>query len=322
MGTSGGRCREAPTAYCGGVDGGASESTVALVALLAATKRQWSEVRADLDEQEPLTLLRSEVHADLLTDAVGIAIDRARAQIENWERDGIRLTSPYESDYPDQLRTVHDYPPILFLRGARAANDIDSVAVVGTRQPSAGALAFIREVVPLIAADGHPVVSGLALGVDAAAMRASLEVGNRTIGIIGTGINRSYPAPNKDLQAEIARSHLLISQFWPDAPPTRTSFPMRNHVMSAFSSMTLIVEAGEHSGTRIQARAATRHARPLIITRAVQQQTQWAKDLIAQQFDVRVVGSAAETIDAIRAIRARDGSDPEWEMGSLSSALI
>jgi DNA processing protein len=150
-------------------------------------------------------------------------------------------------------------------------------------------------------------------------MEASLRVGNRTIGIIGTGIRRTYPRENVELQEKVAREHLLLSQFWPDAPPTQQSFPMRNHVMSAFSSMTLIVEAGENSGTRIQARAATKHARPVIITRAVYQGTNWAKELVARQLDVTVVSTPAEARDAVSEISSRDDLPPVWSERTLTA---
>jgi DNA processing protein len=301
----------------GGVD---NSTTVALVALLGATKRKWSDVRADLEETFPEELLLRELHPDLISDHVGEAIAAAKLQIDLWRQQGISVSSPYSADYPPQLRSVHDYPPLLFTRGEFSTRDYESVAVVGTRNPSVGALRFIDDVVPLIAGDGHPVVSGLALGVDAAAMRASLAIHNRTVGIIGSGINTAYPAANRELQEQVAREHLLVSQFWPDAPPTQHTFPMRNHVMSAFACLTLIVEAGENSGTRIQARAATQHARPLILTSAVYSQTQWAKDLVARRLDVTIVSSAEQAIAAIREIRGRESQPPVWTAHALSLA--
>lgn len=292
-------------------------ATVALVALLSSTKRGWSDVRLELLENDPETLLWQEVGTDLFGGGAEELMHDAEDKMRSWREAGISVLSPYSADYPGQLRSVHDYPPLLFARGVFDTADQDAIAVVGTRHPSAGALRYIDQVVPMLADANLPVVSGLAMGVDAAAMKASLRSANRTIGIIGTGLNRSYPSANADLQRYIAEHHLLLSQFWPDAPPTKQSFPMRNHVMSAFSSMTLIVEASENSGTRIQARAATRHARPLIVTRAVYQETQWAKELVAQRFDVSVVGDASETLEVVRAIRARGAAAENWADAAL-----
>src|ERR1700744_4410475 len=96
------------------------------------------------------------------------------------------------------------------------------------------------------------VVSGLARGIDTAAHRAALDAGGRTVAVIGTGIGRVYPAENRGLQNEIADRGLLISQFWPDAPPQKHTFLMRNATMSGYGLATVVVEAGEHSGARAQ----------------------------------------------------------------------
>src|SRR5699024_12355289 len=104
---------------------------------------------------------------------------------------------------------------------------------------------------------------GLAEGVDSAAHRAALDCGGRTVAVLGTGINRCYPRQHKELQEEVAKRGLLLSQFLPDAPPTKTSFPMRNAVMRGYAAATIVVEAGEYSGARIQARYALAHGRPL-----------------------------------------------------------
>jgi DNA processing protein len=293
-------------------------NTTALVALLQQTRRPWADVREDLTERSAIELLHSEMPPALFGGLFEEAIEEAQRQVEEWEADGIGVSSPFSANYPSQLRSVHDFPPLLFSRGQFRLEDSRAIAVVGTRKPSDGALRFIDELVPQLAQEGHTVVSGLARGVDSAAMRASLRAGNRTVGIIGTGIRRHYPAENRELQDEVASRHLLLSQFWPDAPPTKQSFPMRNHVMSAFSQLTLIVEATEQSGTRIQARAATRHARPLVITRAVFVGTDWAKELVRQRFDVTVVGSASEALRAVQEINERATRTPVWEHASLS----
>lgn len=273
-----------------------------------------------LDDELPSQILRRVIAPSLLDEEISGSLDDANQHLDAWRTSGIRVTSPFSEEYPAQLRGVHDYPPLLFSRGSFLRSDDSSVAIVGTRAPSEGALRFIRHLVPLIAERNITVVSGLARGVDSAAIVASMERGNRTVGIIGTGLNRYYPKENHDLQDSLADSHLLLSQFWPDAPPTKQSFPMRNHVMSAYSGLTLIVEAGENSGTRIQARAATKHARPLIISRAVYTQTQWAKDLVAQRFDVTVVADPAEAIAAIDNIRVRRSRPSAWIEGSLTLA--
>lgn len=299
-----------------------NRETLALVALLQRDKAKWSDIRMQLEETSATELLRRTSAVTLLDDPVAEGMATAEEQASAWTGSGIQLNSIYDPDYPVQLRMVHDFPPLLFSQGSFCENDAASVAVVGTRNPSEGALAFIAEVIPLIAYRGHTIVSGLARGVDSAAMRASLATGNRTVGVLGTGIRNYYPAENRELQDEVAANHLLLSQFWPDAPPTRQSFPMRNVVMSGFSGLTLIVEASENSGTRIQARAATKHGRPLIISRAVYLQTKWGRDLVDRGLDVTVVGNAREAVNAVEDIFGRRATLDARPTLALSAAGV
>jgi DNA processing protein len=176
------------------------------------------------------------------------------------------------------------------------------VSVVGSRQASARGLEIARSVATGLANRGITVISGLAKGIDTAAHRAALDVGGRTVAVIGTGINQSYPAENKDLQARIAREGLVLSQFWPDAPPTKQTFPMRNAV-SGFGLATIVVEAGEQSGARIQARKAVAHGRPVILTDLVTTANKWPHELIGQP-GVHVAHGTAEIMAVVESIVA------------------
>ncbi|TDC86842.1 DNA-processing protein DprA, partial [Actinomadura sp. 7K507] len=126
------------------------------------------------------------------------------------------------------------------------------------------------------------VVAGLAAGIDTAAHRAALDSDGRTVAIIGTGINKVYPKENRDLHSEISSRGLLLSQFWPDAPPQKHTFLMRNATMSGYGIATVVVEAGEHSGARAQARMAVEHGRPVILTGLVVTNNQWARALVGR----------------------------------------
>jgi DNA processing protein len=147
------------------------------------------------------------------------------------------------------------------------------------------------------------VIAGLAAGIDTAAHKAALVRGGRTVAIIGTGIRKQYPAENRQLHEEITGTGLLLSQFWPDAPPTRWSFPMRNATMSAYGYATVVVEAGEKSGTRIQAREAVAHGRPVILSSVVARGTSWGRDLVAQP-GVYVAETPEQVMDQLDAILA------------------
>ena len=118
---------------------------------------------------------------------------------------------------------------------------------------------------------------------------------------LGTGISRAYPAENRGLQEEIAVGGLLLSQFWPDAPPQQRNFPMRNATMSGYGLATIVVEAGEHSGARIQARLAVEHGRPVILTSDVVERNAWAQAL-ATRPGVAVAGSLRAVMASVSPI--------------------
>ncbi len=193
-------------------------------------------------------------------------------------------------------------PPFLFYEGDLRADD-DGMSVVGSRAITERGRAFAQATAEFLVSEGLTVIAGLAEGIDTAAHRAALDAGGRTVAFIGTGISRRYPAKNAALQEEIAQRGLVLSQFYPDAPPTKSSFPMRNASMSGYGLATIVIEAGEHSGTRIQARLAGEHGRPVILTSDVVESTQWGRALAAAPH-VSVVSNLAEMQDAVRSIRS------------------
>lgn len=183
---------------------------------------------------------------------------------------GVRIHGAGE--YPTSLRDARDPVELLYFQGWwDVVNTQRSVAVVGTRKVSDdGAKRTIRLVRQLVE-HNYTVVSGLAEGVDTLAHRTAIEVGGWTIAVVGTPLNYYYPKENQDLQREIAREFLLISQVpvvryaRQDYRKNRLFFPERNKTMSALTQATIIVEAGETSGTLIQAQAAFEQGRKLFI---------------------------------------------------------
>jgi DNA processing protein len=176
-------------------------------------------------------------------------------------------------DYPDRLR-IAEYPvELLYFQGWwELVNSPRSVAVVGTRRPSEDGLSRTRKLVKALLQDDFTIVSGLATGIDTVAHTTAIEIGGRTIAVLGTPLSRSYPAANAKLQKEIAAHHLVISQvpvkrYANQANPTfnKFFFPERNITMSALTDATIIVEAGETSGTLVQARHALKQGRKVFI---------------------------------------------------------
>lgn len=206
-------------------------------------------------------------------------VDAALADLDAWEAAGIQVLTILDEDYPGSLRDIHEAPPILFGQGEVRDADV-GVSVVGSRQASRLGLSIATAVATALAREGLTVISGLASGIDTAAHTAALAAGGRTVAVVGTGLQRYFPTENRQLQIEIAERGLVLSQFWPDAPPHRTSFPIRNATMSGLGIATFVAEAGEKSGARIQARKAVEHGRPVILSNAVVESNLWAKKLI------------------------------------------
>lgn len=300
----------------------ANEDSLAMLALSRRPKFSWATTRLQIEQLgSPVAVLGLEYDGQLVGGSRDDELDAAQTIVDTMRDRGIHISTLASSDYPVALRTVHDAPPVLYWMGAMSPADVNAVSIVGTRQLSMGGETFARDLARALAESGVPVVSGLARGIDTVAMRSSLASGGRTVGVIGTGHGVYYPKENAALQDEIGASHLLLSQFSPGSPPTKQSFPMRNVVMSGFSSATVIAEASETSGTRIQARAAVKHGRPLILSENVASSRSWAKDLIAAGYDVFVAPTASDAYDLVMGLhRRRDAAAEGSSFGSLLSA--
>ncbi|MFW5420895.1 DNA-protecting protein DprA [Nocardiopsis sp. CNT-189] len=281
------------------------DERTAMLALLLGKGARWPAVAGEVMERgSAAAVLEDRLGGEALFPVVEQApeVSRAREMVDACLRQGVEVLSLCDPGYPARLRDIHEMPPVVFLRG-RMRPDPRAIAVVGSREASDYGLKMAYSIAAQLARMDVTVVSGLAAGVDAAAHRAALDAGGRTVAVIGTGINRCYPRQNKDLQDEIAERGMILSQFLPDAAPTRASFPMRNAVMSGYAAATVVVEAGEHSGARIQARYALQHGRPLIFPSELLG-NQWAREF-AQRPGVYVVDRMEEMVEVVEA-RLRD----------------
>jgi DNA processing protein len=183
-------------------------------------------------------------------------------------RFGVRVN--HAGDYPARLRDARHPVELLYYQGAWELTEKRCVAVVGTRKPTDDGIGRAERLARELVKRGFTVVSGLAAGIDTATHRAAMETGS-TIAVIGTPLGDYYPRENRDLQDQIARHFLLISQVpllryrRQPVPQNRFFFLERNVTMSALTEATVIVEASETSGTLTQARAALYQGRKLFI---------------------------------------------------------
>jgi DNA processing protein len=184
-------------------------------------------------------------------------------------RFGVRVHGAGE--YPERLRDAAHPIELLYYQGWWDLVESRCVAVVGTREPTKDGIARAARLVKSLVKDEFTIVSGLASGIDTVAHETAIENGGRTIAVIGTPLSHVYPKDNAELQRKIASEFLLISQVpvmryeGQDYRRNRLFFPERNITMSALTEATIIVEAGETSGTLIQARAALHQGRKLFI---------------------------------------------------------
>jgi len=197
--------------------------------------------------------------ADLLHDASNDAeIEAAIAWADGENQHIITLA---DSEYPQALLETSDPPILLYVRGRLELLNQPAIAIVGTRNPTPQGLRNGEAFAAALAEAGLVVASGLALGIDAAAHRGALSVKGKTVAFIGTGIDRVYPARNRELAHEIGANGAIVSEFPLGTPVVASNFPRRNRLISGVSRGVLVVEAATESGSLITARLAAEQGR-------------------------------------------------------------
>lgn len=183
---------------------------------------------------------------------------------ERVERAGVAVVTLDDRSYPPLLKNVIDAPPLVYVRGQIEPADELALAVVGTRRMSVYGKQVCERIVREVAGRGVTIISGLARGIDAAAHRAALEVGGRTVAVLACGVDAVYPAEHQGLAREVAEHGAVISEYPLGSNPDPGNFPARNRVISGMSRATLVVEAGETSGALITANFALDQGRDVL----------------------------------------------------------
>jgi len=199
-------------------------------------------------------------------DALQAGPDTAQlAQTLAWLGEaGHHIISWLDEDYPEQLREMADPPILLYGKGRRELLGGNGLAIVGSRTATAQGEANAEAFAQALSEAGISIVSGLALGIDAAAHRGGLKGKGSTIAVVGTGLDRVYPARNKALAHEIAQNGLLLSEFPLGTNSAPGHFPKRNRIISGLSHAVLVVEAALNSGSLITARLALEQGREVM----------------------------------------------------------
>ena len=212
-----------------------------LLACFDSAEELWLEPEASLMRLDlPLNLLRLFCQARR-------QIDLAR-EMDKVAYAGAKLVTLEDDAYPQLLRSLTDRPPLLYLRGKLTAQNEKCLAVVGTRKASKYGRDVAYQLSYQMAQQDITIVSGLAHGIDASAHRGALKAGGRTIAVVATGIDRTYPREHEDLAAEIAISGAIISEMPIGTAPLGKNFPQRNRIISGMSLGVMVAEAPAKNG--------------------------------------------------------------------------
>lgn len=199
-------------------------------------------------------------------DVVDIIIEKRRAvdplrEIERAAALGAHMVAVIDEEYPRPLAAIHDPPMALYVKGTLELRDKHAVAIVGSRQTTNYGIETAERMAFLLAQNGITVVSGLARGIDSAAHRGALKGKGRTLAVLGGALDRFFPPENQALGGEIAGSGAVITEFPLGREPDKTTFPVRNRIVSGLSMGVLVVEASATSGAMITARQALEQGR-------------------------------------------------------------
>ncbi len=232
------------------IDGIGPQKLKTLLTTFGTAENAW---KADL------ATLRKVLSVDKLPEKIFFERQNINPNLE-WEKiekagiDVIAFTSPA---YPRLLKEIHNPPYLIYTRGKLVFNEIPAIAIVGSRKFSNYGEQLANVFARDLAKAGFVIISGLALGIDAISHRGALEARGKTIAVLGGGIdNKSiYPRANYNLAQEIIASNgLIMSDYPPETSASATTFPARNRIIAGLSLGTLVIEAGEKSGTLITAK--------------------------------------------------------------------
>jgi DNA processing protein len=184
-------------------------------------------------------------------------------EIEAARQAGIQIVVEGDPDYPEGLKTLHDPPLALYVRGALKPQDRHSVALVGSRKATHYGRLVAERLGFDLAQSGFCVVSGLARGIDTAAHQGALKAQGRTVAVLGGALDCLYPPENKPLADQMAEAGAVLSEFPMGREPDRTTFPMRNRIVSGMSLGVVVIEANLTSGAMITANQALDQGKPV-----------------------------------------------------------
>ncbi|MEW6589670.1 MAG: DNA-processing protein DprA [Pseudomonadota bacterium] len=250
----------------------------------------------------------------LLAGPEAVQLEAAEAWLA---QPGNSLLTLADSDYPQSLLETPDPPAVLYCKGQRTLLNQPALGIVGSRNATPQGLRDAEAFAQALSDAGLTIVSGLALGIDAAAHRGGLAGAASSIAVVGTGLDRVYPAKNQALAHQLAERGLIVSEFPLGTPPLPNHFPRRNRIISGLARGVLVVEAAPDSGSLITARVATEQGREVFaIPGSIHSPLSRGCHALIKQ-GAKLVESAADILDELAWHRrlappafAETGADP------------
>lgn len=180
--------------------------------------------------------------------------------IKMLKKQNVKFLLLYEEHYPTLLKNIYDPPPILYYKGKMLFNDL-CISIVGSRKASYYGLKMAEKIAYELASLGVTIVSGMARGIDTYAHKGALQARGKTIAVLGCGVDVIYPLENRELMREIEKNGLVLSEYPLSTLPKANNFPARNRIISGLSLGTIVIEAGQKSGSLITANFALEQGR-------------------------------------------------------------
>ena len=256
-----------------------------------------------------------EVRANDIVNGMQKALKSAEQELKKLEGTDIKVVFYLDDDYPVKLKPYADAPLALYTRGQMELNTSRFVAIVGTRKITPYGIIECEKLIEGLKAYDCTIISGLAYGVDTIAHRKSVELGIPTIGVLGNGINRIYPATNKSLSTKMQAKGGLISEYPLDAKPDRENFPKRNRVIAGMSEVVVIIESAKKGGSIITAEYANDYNKDVfaIPGRVGDQMSEGCNNLI-KHHKAHLCTSAEDIAEIMRWDKATTGVQMELVM--------
>jgi len=226
---------------------------------------------------------------------------------------GARMIAAQEEQYPAMLRTLRDPPRHVFTLGNTALLERTAVAIVGTRSATAYGLRTTRNISAALASAGVAVVSGMARGIDGEAHRGALESRGVTVGVLGCGVDRDYPAAHAALARQIADSGLIVAEYPPGVEPAPWRFPARNRIIAGLVHAVVVVEARERSGALITADLALEEGREVFAVPGEITSSLSAGTNSLLRMGAHLVTAVGDVLEVLRVEGCRPSSSPQLD---------